>query len=307
MIRSSAPTHSGRTLAGPVAQLLERDLERPRRAVDARREHRVERVRDVDDPRAERDRVPRQAARVAAAVEALVVVPDRGHRLVEEPEPLDDPRALLGVALHDHPLVVGQRRRLEQDRVRDRELADVVEERRVAELVEVGLRELELAADRERELLDAARVAGRVGVAGVDGRREGLHRGRRAVLQQPVRALERDVLGLDRVRGLAQLLRALLRVPEVRLLRLPHQQQRHREDAERVQVRRVVRDRDHAADEAVDEVVREQPGEALSARRATRARGPRARARAQQAHVDGEVRASGDDARERLDEPLVPK
>ena len=61
------------------------------------------------------------------------------------------------------------------------ELADVVEERRVAEQVELGLRQPELAADRERELLHAARVAGRVRVARVDRRREALHRGRRAL------------------------------------------------------------------------------------------------------------------------------
>ena len=88
------------------------------------------------------------------------------------------------------------------------ELADVVEERRVAEQVELGLREAELAADRERELLHAARVAGRVGVARVDRRREALHRRRRALLQQPVRLLERDVLRVDRLGGLAQLLGA---------------------------------------------------------------------------------------------------
>ena len=52
----------------------------------------------MDDPRAERDLLAAQPVRVAGAVEALVVVPDRGHRVAEEAEAVDDPRALLRVA-----------------------------------------------------------------------------------------------------------------------------------------------------------------------------------------------------------------
>ena len=249
--------------AGGAAELGERLLERPGGAVDPRRQHRVERVGDVDDAGAERDLLVPEPVGVAGAVEALVVMADRRHGVAEEAEAVDDARALVGVALHQRPLLLREARRLEQDRVRDRELADVVEERRVAEQVELGLREAELAADRQRELLHAARVAGGVGVARVDGRREALHRRGRALLEQPVRLLERDVLGVDRLRGLAQLLRAPAGVREVRLLRLAHQQQRHREDGEGVEPGRVVADRDHAADEAVDDVVRQQPEEAL--------------------------------------------
>src|SRR3954467_4781254 len=67
--------HAGRAelAARAVAQLLQRELQRPRGAVDPRRQHRVERVRDVDDPRAERDRLAGEPRRVAAPVEALVV------------------------------------------------------------------------------------------------------------------------------------------------------------------------------------------------------------------------------------------
>ena len=131
------------------------------------------------------------------------------------------------------------------------------------EEVELGLREPQLAADRQRELLHAPRVAGGVGVAGVDRRRQRLHRRGRALLEEPVGLLERDVLGLDRLGGLAQLLGALLRVAQVRLLRLAHEEQRHREDCEGEHAGGGVRDRDHAADEAVHDPVRGQPGEAL--------------------------------------------
>ena len=174
----------------------------------------------------------------------------------------------------------------------------------MAEQVELGLREPELAADRQRELLHAARVAGGVGVAGVDRGREALHGRGRALLEQPVRVLERDVLGLDRLGRRAELLRAALRVPQVGLLRLAHQQQRHREDGERPEAGRLVADPDHAADEAVDEVVRREPGEALLEDRPPALVALDRDHRAEQAHVDHEVGGAGGDARRDVDELL---
>ena len=226
-----------------------------------------------------------------------MVVADRGHGVVQETEPVDDPRALVGVPLHQRPLLVGEDGRLEQDRVGDGELADVVEQRRVAEEVELRLREAQLAADREGELLHAPRVAGRVGVAGVDRRREALHRRRRALLQEAVRLLERDVLALDRLCRRAELLGALLRVPQVCLLGLAHEEQRHGEHRERVEARRVVGDRHHAAHEAVHDPVRGQPREALLPD-APHALVTLHRDRdAQQAGVDREVGEAGSKAR----------
>ena len=71
--------------------------------------------------------VGRQAARVAAAVEPLVVVADEpAHRLGEAAELVEQPRAPFGVPLDHGVLVVVERARLLQDRVGDRELADVV-------------------------------------------------------------------------------------------------------------------------------------------------------------------------------------
>ena len=155
--------------------------------------------------RAERDLVPAQTVRIAGAVEALVVVPDRRHGVGHEAETVDDPGSLGGVPAHQAPLLGVETRRLHQDRVRDRQLADVVEEGGVAEKVELGTGEVELAADRERQALHAARVAGRVRVARVDRRGEAFHRRGRALAEQPVRLLERHVLRVDRLGRLAQL------------------------------------------------------------------------------------------------------
>ena len=251
----------------------------------------------MDDPRAERDLLPSQAVRIAGAVEALVMVADRRNGVAEEAEPVDDARALVGVALHQRPLLLRQARRLQQDRVRDRQLADVVEERGVAEQVELDVREPELTTDRERKLLDTARVAGRVGVPRVHRRGEALHRRGRALLQEPVRLLERHVLGVDRLGRLAQLLGAATGVREVRLLCLAHQQERHREHGERIEAGRVVADRDDAADEAVDEVVRREPEEAFVPDAPDVLAPFEGESDGEEAGVDREVRRTGGEAR----------
>ena len=50
---------------------------------------------------------------------------------------------------------------------------------------------------------------------------------------------------------------------QVRTLRLPHQEQRHREHGETEEAHGVVADAHHGADEAVHDVVREEPREPL--------------------------------------------
>src|SRR4029077_12998947 len=124
-------------------ELLQRLCGGPGGPVDACREHGVERVRDMDDAGSERNVLAVQPVRVTRAVEALVVVADGRHGVVQEAEAVDDPCALLGVALHERPLVGGQARLLQENRVWDCELADVVEEGGVSEQVELRMREAE--------------------------------------------------------------------------------------------------------------------------------------------------------------------
>ena len=155
----------------------------------------------------------------------------------------------------------------------------------------------ELPTDRQRELLHAARVAGGVGVACVDRRRQRLHRRGRALLEQLVRLLERHVLRLDRLGGGAQLVRRALGVLEVRLLRLAHQEERQREDEDRPGADRLVRLVDDGRDEAVDRVVRREPAEALL-EDAQRALAPLdADGDRDETHVDDEVDEPGEQAR----------
>ncbi len=116
------------------AHHLHRLLDREGLAVDAVAGERVEDVGDRDDPPLDRDRLALQPARVAAAVPLLLVaerdrgghVEDRGGGAAHEPV------ALLGVGLDDRALLGRERAGLEQDRVGDRDLADVVQGRGVA-------------------------------------------------------------------------------------------------------------------------------------------------------------------------------
>jgi len=105
--------------------------------------------------RTERNVVAGEPVGVPRSVEPLVVMADRRHGVAQEAEAVDDRRTFGGVARHDRPLVVGEACRLQEDRVRDPELADVVEEGCVAEQLQLGVRERR-ARGRSR-----ARVAAR--------------------------------------------------------------------------------------------------------------------------------------------------
>ena len=125
-------------LAGGLLELVERLLDRHAAPVQARRGHRLERVRDAEHAAGERDVLALELVRVAAAVPALVQVEhplgDLGHAGA-----LDDVAAQRGVALHLEELVVGEPRGLQQHRVGDADLADVVEDAGRPELVDLLL------------------------------------------------------------------------------------------------------------------------------------------------------------------------
>ena len=147
-------------LAGDPAQLLDRVVARHRRAVGVARGHHVVGVGDGDDPRQLRDVVACEAARVALAVDPLVVgEDDLGDRPVAV-ERGDDPGALLRVAADQHPVLVGERHVGLEDAVGKDELADVVQQRGDVD-------ELLLLARVAGALGDRPRVAGdRGGVPG---------------------------------------------------------------------------------------------------------------------------------------------
>jgi hypothetical protein len=108
---------------------VERLLVREGGTVRARRGDRVERIRDGDDARAERDTSAAQPSRVAGAVEALVMMANHGRELGVAQ--LSDHRgAVLGMSLHDFELGIGEPPPLLKYLRRSVELSDVVNQRR---------------------------------------------------------------------------------------------------------------------------------------------------------------------------------
>ena len=124
--RTSRPA-TDRTASRRTLQLGERRRDRERRAVRTDRGHRVERVRDAEHARLERDRVALEAMRIAGAVPALVVMEHGRHRDQEVVDALDQPRARDRMAPDLAELLVRQRAGLAEHRRFDRDLADVVQ------------------------------------------------------------------------------------------------------------------------------------------------------------------------------------
>ncbi len=106
----------------------------------------------------ERDLVADQSRRVAAAVDVLVVVEDRvRHRAIAVEAP-HERSALLRVAAHYRPVLVGEDLGV-QDAVGERELADVVQQPGGVREVLIGLVESHLARQRTGVAGDGGGVA----------------------------------------------------------------------------------------------------------------------------------------------------
>src|SRR5581483_48500 len=114
---------------------------------------------DREDARVELQLPGLQAARVPGAGETLAVVEhEPAHALAEAAELAEQLPAPLGVPPDDAELGVGQGCRLLQDLVRDRELADVVEEPADRQVAEPVRWQAELLADLNGTQRDPSRV-----------------------------------------------------------------------------------------------------------------------------------------------------
>ena len=118
----------------------------------------MECVADEDDPGLERDLVALQVVGVALAVVALVAGADDRTDVLELLDRREDPLAELRVRLDQRPLLVRQRPRLGQDRGRNPDLADVVEQRAELDALQRAGIETELLADLDRHVGDPAGV-----------------------------------------------------------------------------------------------------------------------------------------------------
>jgi hypothetical protein len=151
--------------AGAAHELGDRVIVRHGRAVRAVRGHRVVGVAGEDDAAAERDLLAGEPVGVAGAVEALVLVADDARHAAHAGDGAQDALADDRVLAHDVPLLAGQRARLVQDPVGHPDLADVVQQRGVADALDLDLVEPEGARDGLGHLDDEGGVLARVAVA----------------------------------------------------------------------------------------------------------------------------------------------
>src|SRR2546427_1955454 len=100
-------------------------------------DHRIPRVRDRNDPRAERYRRAAKTVRVAGSIDALVVVANDRKVVSDAPQRKADPFAFGGMLTHPRELLLVQRSGLEEDRVGDGDLAEIVQDPAFVEQVVV--------------------------------------------------------------------------------------------------------------------------------------------------------------------------
>src|SRR2546427_5881170 len=87
----------------------------------------IQRVCYGKDPSAQKNFFSLETARVAAAVEALVMREDHLGDVRKKGDVLDEVESDLCVPLHQSALIRGERPRLEQDAIGDAELSDIMQ------------------------------------------------------------------------------------------------------------------------------------------------------------------------------------
>jgi hypothetical protein len=141
-----------------ASELGERGLLADRGAIRATARHCIEGVADGDHARADRDLLAREPVRVARAVDPFM---DAAHEL-RHPRQCrrrrDDPLAHSGMALDVLPFGGIERTWLVEDRIRDRDLADVVQFPCDADLLDLCVLQAELLGCRLCKQRDVAEV-----------------------------------------------------------------------------------------------------------------------------------------------------
>ena len=169
--------HDARVVARPrVAAKLGASVLGPHLpAVWTVRQHRVVADDDAKDARGERDGLARQPLGIARAVMVLVRGADQRDHRAQEADRLEDARAEHRVLLDDLPLLRGELPRLRDDRRRDADLAERLEERGVTQVAHLIFGEAEPLPERDGVRGEAALVVLAVLVARLDHRRKRRH------------------------------------------------------------------------------------------------------------------------------------
>ena len=137
--------------AGVPSQLADGRLVADRPLVRPIAGHGVVGVGDGDDARTERDLVAAQPERIAVAREPLMVVEDERHGLAQGGGLLEDDLGDPGVLDDGPPLGAREGGRLREDLGRDGDLADVAQQGRDPDPVDLGLGQLERDGHARRD------------------------------------------------------------------------------------------------------------------------------------------------------------
>ena len=127
-------------------ELCNGPLDRESRSVRPLRRERIEHVDNAHDLREQRDRVAPQSVRVAAAVKPFVVMADDRPYSPQEAQLAAEPIADHCVLLHQLVFVRRERPRLQEDRIGDADLPEVVKKAAARERRDVVLVEIQRAA-----------------------------------------------------------------------------------------------------------------------------------------------------------------
>ena len=141
------------------AQDLQRALGGPGFAIRPFRRQRVEHIGHSDDPSIEVNRVPFDPVGVAGAIHPFVVVANSGNELVQRRHAFDDGMPGGGMGADGGEFVVIERALLVEHMLRQGDLANVVEDRRIANPLDITSREVELRGQLGRVVGDPGGVA----------------------------------------------------------------------------------------------------------------------------------------------------
>lgn len=160
--------------AGAATNLFTSVAHRQSFAVGAVADHGVERIGDGEDAGAERNLIALEAARVAGAIEELLVGEHDLGSIPKERDANEHVVADLAMFAHDLLFVVGERSRFAENAIGDSHFADVMEESGTGENGEVVIRNRHGLGDGDGEGRNALAMTFGFGVLQVEGAAEGL-------------------------------------------------------------------------------------------------------------------------------------
>ena len=135
-------------------------LHRPGRAIWALVRQRIEKVRDRDDARLDRNPLARMPVGISGAIPPLVMTARNALRHLDQRgmSACQHRRSYRRVRLHDAAFLVREGSGLEQDRIRNSDLSNVVKRRRATNQIDLARRQSNSCCNQRGEVSDPVRM-----------------------------------------------------------------------------------------------------------------------------------------------------